>query len=362
MIMRTGVANLPLHGGSCPRWLFPRMARLGGAISEIIVDEHGREEYLRRLSDPYFFQALGCVLGFDFHSSGLTTTVCGALKESVNKQNLGITFAGGKGKTSRRTLSEIGSSEVSTQNIERLQYASKITAKVDSALIQDSYNLYHHVIVFTEKANWCVIQQGMNQDYARRYHWLSDNVGNFVEEPHSAICCDKTETSVLDMTARESRENQEICLDLVKDNPKHLEKYLRRPAQRSLDDFSGRLDEFTMARRHTIIDMDKRNRDTLKRAYEIQPENYEELVALQGVGPKTVRSLALISELIYGAKPSWSDPVKYSFAHGGKDGIPYPVDRQLMDSSTEILRNAIRQSRLGDYDKLHALQRLGQAF
>jgi len=356
--MRKAVVNLPLHSGKCPRWLFPRMKKLGGVISEIVVDEYGQDEYLRRLSNPYFFQALGCVLGFDFHSSGLTTTVTGALKESVNKLNLGITFAGGKGKTSRKTPLEIENSELSTQKIEKLKYSSKVIAKVDSALVQDSYNLYHHVFVFTDKGKYSVIQQGMNDYYARRYHWLSDNIKEFVEEPHSAICCDKKEQDVLNMTAKESEGNREICVDLIKDNPKHLEKYIKRPAQKTLTEFSGDVEEFTFAPRHDIINMNKINMQTLRKAYEIQPKNYEELVAIKGVGAKTIRSLALISDLVYGKRASWKDPVKYTFAHGGKDKIPYPVDRKLMDNNTKLLKNAIRQAKLGENDKINAIKRL----
>ena len=356
--MRTGIVNLPLHTGKCPKWLFPRMKKLAGAISEIIVDEFGTNEYIKRLSNPYFFQALGCILGFDFHSSGLTTTVCAALKESINNLNLGITVAGGKGKTSRKTLGEIENSDLSTNNIEKLQYASKITAKVDTSLIQDSYQLYHHTFIFTEKGKWTVTQQGMNNYYARRYHWLSDNVTEFVEEPHSAICCDKKQETVLDMTAKKSRENRKICVDLIKDNPKHLQRYMKLPAQRTLDQFSNKTPEFSFSPRHDIIDMNKINIQTLQKAYEIQPENYEKLLAIKGVGAKTIRSLALIADIIYGKPASWKDPVKFSFAHGGKDNIPYPVDRKLMDDNTRLLKDAIRNAKVGDKDRIYALRRL----
>jgi len=359
--MRTGIVNLPLHGGKCPRWLFPRMKKLGGAISEAIIDEFGKEEYLRRLSNPYWFQALGCVVGFDWHSSGLTTTVCGALKEAVNSMDIGITFAGGKGKNSRKTPYEIGNSELSSVKIEKLKYASKITAKVDCSLIQDSYQLYHHVFAFTEKGKWVVIQQGLNNNYARRYHWLSDNVRKFIEEPHSAICCDRDEGKVLNMTAKQSEENRKVCVDLIKDNPKHLRKYMINQNQTTLEQFSG-VKEFSFSPRHDIIDMDKINMKTLKKAYEIQPKNYEELVGIKGVGPKTVRSLAMVADVIYGEKASWKDPVKYSFAHGGKDSIPYPVDRKRMDMNTDILKNAVHQANLGKKDKLKALKRLQRLY
>jgi len=356
--MRTGVVNLPLHTGTCPRWLFGRMKKLGGIISEIIVNEYGADEYLRRLSNPYFFQALGCLLGFDFHSSGLTTTVTGALKESVNKLNLGIKIAGGKGKTSRKTPSEIENSELSTNKIEKLKYASKITAKVDTSLIQDSYQLYHHTFIFTDKGKWSVIQQGMNNCFARRYHWLSENVTDFIEEPHSAICCDKKQNKVLNMTSKQSKENREICVDLIKDNPKHLEKYMKLPVQKTLDYFTTKTPEFTFSPRHNIINMNKINIQTLQKAYEIQPENYEKLLAIKGVGPKTIRSLALIADIIYGKKPSWKDPVKYSFAFGGKDKIPYEINKRHYDKNISILRSAIDNAKLGNKDKLNALRRL----
>ncbi|MBD3249207.1 DUF763 domain-containing protein [Candidatus Woesearchaeota archaeon] len=358
--MRTGTVNLPLHTGKCPKWLFPRMKKLSGVISEMIVDEYGSEEFIRRLSNPYFFQALSCVIGFDWHSSGTTTTTCGALKESINSLNLGITIAGGKGAASRKTPSEIENSQlsISTQKLEKLKYASKITAKVDTSLVQDSYNLYHHVFIFTEKGRYAVIQQGMNDHYARRYHWLSDNVGSYIEEPHEGICCDKKQDNVLDMTSKKSRENKSICLDIVKDNPKHLERYIKKPPQMTLDSFSEKAPEITFNPRHDIIDMKKINIQTLQKAYEIQPENYEQLLSVKGVGPKTIRSLAMIADIVHGKPASWKDPVKYSFAHGGKDCIPYPVDKKLMDNNTQILRDAVRKAKLGKKDRLYALKRL----
>ncbi len=361
-MQRTGISSLPLHTGRAPRWLFKRMVPLSGAIAEAIVDEHGKDEFLKRLSDPYWFQALACVIGFDFHSSGTTTTTCGALKQSVNRLNIGVFFAGGKGKASKNTLSEIENSGISTARADRLKYASRMTAKVDTALIQDSYQLYHHVFAFTEKGSWAVVQQGMNDTYARRYHWLSSGITSFVNEPGSAICCDSTAQDVLDMSAAQSEETRKTSLDLVNDNPRHLEKYIKSPAQQTLDRFNEPIAEIAFTPRHTIVDMSKRNLEMLKRAYEFQPKDYEELVSLNGIGAKSIRSLALISEVVYGTRPSWKDPVKYSFAHGGKDGIPYPVDRKVMDSSTEFLENAISQAKLGEKDKINAIKRLRTLF
>lgn len=358
----TGISDLPLHGGKAPPWLFKRMVKLAGGITETIVLEYGQDEFLRRLSDPYWFQAFSCVLGFDWHSSGTTTTATGALKEAVNPEAAGIAFAGGKGKASRKTPSEILSLgekfSLSTKQIERMQYSSKMSAKIDSACVQDSYNLYHHFFVFTEKGKWSVIQQGMNplNKYARRYHWLSENVQSFVEEPHAGIACDSKGESVLDMTARKSGETRKASVDIVKDT-RDFSRFASR--QSLLGDFFGQGPKvLNMPRTHFILDMRKRDIETLNKASEIQPENYEKLIGMQGVGPKTVRSLALISEVIYGKPPSWEDPVKFSFALGGKDGIPYPVDKPTYDKSIEILRVGIEQARLGQKERLGAIRRL----
>ncbi len=364
-MLKTGIANLPLHGGCCPRWLFPRMKKLAGAISEVLIYEYGSEEFLKRLADPYWLQSFGCVIAYDWHSSGLTTTTLAALKESLNKQNLGIKITGGKGTTSRKTpkeIEEFGEKlNLSTNKIERLKYSSKIIAKVDNSLVQDGYQLYTHSLIFLEDGRkYIVIQQGLNylNRYARRYHWMSDNINSFVIEPHSAICGDKKEENVLDMTSRYSLETQKVCVDLVKDNQKHLERHIKTPIQKTLVNF----EHFTMPSHHFIVDMHKRNLETLQKAHEIQPSNYEEFVAIEGVGPKTIRSLALISELVYGTKASWRDPVKYSFAHGGKDGYPRPVNKELMESNAEILRNAIKDAKLGGKEKLFAIKRLSNFY
>jgi hypothetical protein len=359
---KTGVSDLPLHGGKCPPWLFARMKRLGGVISEIILDEYGHDEFLRRLSDPYFFQAFGCVLGFDWHSSGLTVTTLGALKEAVNSRELGIAVCGGKGRASRRTPDEIegfaDSLSLSTNKTEGLVYASRVSARVDNAALQDGYQLYHHCFIFTEKGKWAVVQQGMNPGnrYARRYHWLSSDVRSFVNEPHEGIACDRREEDVLNMVSKDSGKAREASVDIVKDNPNRLSKLLT--GQSTLADFAGQVRRLHMPKSHYIISMDKRNLESLQRAHEIQPENYEALLGIEGIGPKSVRALALISELVYGKPASWQDPVKFSFSHGGKDGIPYPVDRKVYDKSVEVLRTGIEQARMGSRERLQALKRL----
>ena len=348
------------------------MKKLAGAISEIIIDEYGTNEFLKRLSNPYFFQSLGCVIGFDWHSSGLTTTTLGALKEALNQNNLGIQVAGGKGKISKNTLTEIDKCNfsLSERKIAHLKYSSRMSAKVDNCLVQDSYQLYHHSFIFNENGNWAVIQQGMNSDirYARRYHWISGDITNFIEEPHNAICCDSINDKTLDLTSKNNNEIKKISVDLVKDNPNHLKKYfvdryLNMAYQKTLNEFTGNgLLGLSMGPRHTIVDMDKRNIETLKKAYEFQPQNYEELVAIKGVGAKTIRALALISELVYGCELSWKDPVKYSFAFGGKDKIPYPIDKKHYDKTIEIMKNAIKNAKVGNKEKLFAIKRLSSFY
>ena len=361
--MRTGTVSLPLHSGKAPRWLFNRMVKLAGGITEALIYEYGQDEFLKRVSDSYWFQALSCVLGFDWHSSGTTTTTCGALKMALSPEEHGIAVAGGKGATSRKAPEEIGKSgesfSLSTDKIERLKYSSRMAAKVDNSCIQDGYQLYHHCFFLTEKGDWAVVQQGMNTDYARRYHWLSDSVSNFINEPHSGICCDRKEAEVLDMTAGESESTRRISLDLVNDNPEHLRKYLKPAKQKMLADFET---GFGLPPHHPVLDIDisERGMEVLKKAYELQPASYEELVSLYGMGPKKIRALALISDLVYGSAPSWRDPVKYSFTHGGKDGFPYPVDREAYDNSIQVLRESLDSAKLDKKEKYNAIKRLGE--
>lgn len=355
---RTGTVNLPLHGGNAPRWLFSRMVKLAEGISEILIYEYGQEEFLRRISEPYWFQALSCVLGFDWHSSGTTTTTCGALKVAINPMELGIKVAGGKGATSRKAPEEINGFgnlfSLSSEKIEELIYASRMSAKVDNSCIQDGYQLYHHCFFLTENGKWTVVQQGMNENYARRYHWTSEGVESFVEDPHTGICCDRIEKQVLDITSGDSEETRKISLDLVKDNPKHLKNFFKKNMDQKL------ISEFTMPAHHPVFDIDvgRDGMKVLQRAYEIQPESYEELISLREMGPKKIRALALISELLYGAEPSWKDPVKFAFSHGGKDGFPYPVDRKAYDNSIHVLKDAVEEAKLERTEKLYAIKRL----
>ncbi len=367
---RTGVANLPLHGGKAPSWLTGRMRKLAHEIASIMIEEQGTAKFLERLSDPYWFQAFGCVLAYDWHSSGVTTVVTGVLKNAISPQQHGIAVCGGKGKTSRKTPSDIAEVsakfDFSEETIEDLTYASRMTAKVDNTAIQAGYQLYHHAFLVTEEGKWAVIQQGMSATdrTARRYHWLSDNTINFVEEPQTAVACNIKRNKALNMVARASAESRKASVDLAKEPPKKLYRLLEtanRPKNQAslqnwmpapLDPWEQTLNTLNMPRNI--------NWDTLTRLYDFQPDNYEELLSVKGVGPATVRGLALVAELMYGEEPCWEDPVKFSFAFGGKDGVPFPVHREAMDESIQILRSAVEQAKIGETEKLISLQKLRQ--
>ncbi|MEM2104239.1 MAG: DUF763 domain-containing protein [Candidatus Bathyarchaeia archaeon] len=368
-MQRTGVAKLPLHYGKAPKWLVNRMKKLAKEIATVIVDEYGTGEFLKRLSNPFWFQALGCVLGYDWHSSGVTTVVTGILKQAVTPEEHGVAVCGGKGRISRQTPSEIArvceKFGFSDSKITSLRYASKMSAKVDNTAVQAGYQLYHHAFFVDERGRWAVIQQGMclHDRSARRYHWLSESVKNFVVEPHSAIVGDVRRTVVLDMTAEESEGCRRTSLDLTRETPKRLMRLFMsiKPAcQKSLDDwFPKKVQTIWADYPLDVLSMPTNiNWEAIRRVYEFKPQTYEELLSFKGVGAATVRGLALIAELIYGEKPSWKDPVKYSFAYGGKDGVPYPVDRKAMDESVQILRKAVEDAKVGNREKLNALNRL----
>lgn len=342
--MRSGTANLPLHGGKAPAWLFERMKRLSGAIVEHIVTEEGAESFLRKMSDPFWFQSLGCVLGFDWHSSGVTTTTCGAIKEALRERNhLGVYAAGGKGASSRKTPSEIfdyAERNRIGKDANELVNASKLIAKVDSSCVQDGYSIYHHCFLFDSNGNWTVVQQGMNENtrYARRYHWIFDGFESFVRDPHNAVCCDyKGET--LNLVEGSADENRRAGVMLSRRDPDINIRELKK------------LQELNLPSRHGIFIQDI-NPNYLKRAliktYEEQPEGFIDLLAIGGVGAKTLRALCLIGDLLYGAEASWKDPARFGFAHGGKDGIPYPVDRHSYDKTIEIMENAIKKAGKGN--------------
>jgi len=352
--MRTGIAQMPLHTGRAPAWLFSRMTLLAREIVRFIVEEQGPEDLLRRLSDPFWFQAFGCVLGFDWHSSGLTTTTCGALKEALRPigREIGVYVCGGKGAASRKTPVEIAAAcESCGQDAASLAHASRMAAKVDSAAVQDGYEIYHHSFVFTTSGRWCVVQQGMNETsrMARRYHWLSEKMDDFVCEPHAAVCCD-VRGPTLNLVARESADSRAAIARLASEPP---DKVIRE---------ASRVANLDLPARHAIIgacDIDPhRLRTALLATYEAHATQFSEILAVRGVGARTLRALSLIGEVIYGATPSFRDPARFSYAHGGKDGVPYPLDRETYDRSIEILRRAVNSARAGAYEKERAIRRL----
>ncbi|MCL6518495.1 MAG: DUF763 domain-containing protein [Armatimonadetes bacterium] len=358
--MRTGTANLPLHGGTAPAWLFSRMTKLSREIISLMVIEFGTNEVLAKLSDPYWFQALGCVLGFDWHSSGVTTTVCGAIKEGLKgiEDEIGLFVAGGKGSVSRRTPQEIVAyADRFSLNLDpsKLVYASRMSAKVDNTAVQDGYQLYHHVFIFNKHGEWAVVQQGMNETnrWARRYHWLSTSMQDFVCEPHAAVCSDSKSRFVLNMVAEEAEESRRTSAVLASERPEKLVKEIVR------------IKELNLPKHHEVLitDLSPRSLEkTLLKAYERRPKNFRQLLEIEGVGPKTVRALAMIADLAYGASASTRDPAKYSFAHGGKDGHPYPVNRKLYDRSIEVVKRAVEQAKIGNTEKLDALRNLSRFY
>jgi hypothetical protein len=363
---RTGFAQLPLHYGRAPSWLTVRMKKLANEIVTIILDEYGTDNFLRRISDPFWFQAFGCALGYDWHSSGVTTVVTGILKEAILPEEHGIAVCGGKGKISRQTPLEIGNIGkrfgFSNGDIDALRYASKMSAKIDNAAIQAGYQLYHHAFFVAEDRKWAVIQQGMclQDRTARRYHWLSENVSSFVVEPHNAIVGEAKRDAALNMTAKESEDCRKASVDIADEPTQKVMQMIDPTSQKMLDEWLPLdPDEPVKKQKMTFLSMPINiNWRVLREVYEFQPRNYEELLAIKGVGPATVRGLALIAELIYGTKPSWKDPVKYSFAYGGKDGVPFPVDRRAMDESIQMLKQAIEESKIGNKDRILSLQRL----
>jgi hypothetical protein len=333
-----------------------------------MIDEYGTQKFIERLSDPYWFQALGCVLAYDWHSSGVTTVVTGVLKTVLTPEDHGVVVCGGKGKTSRKTPGDIQAAGehwgFSQDVIDDLAYTSRMTAKVDHTAIQAGYQLYHHAFLLTEDEKWAVIQQGMSDEErsARRYHWLSNNTVSYVDEPNNAVACNIIRAKALNMVAKESEASRKASVDLAKEPTKKLYNLIQSTArpqnQASLQTWLPQTDD-PWIQTQTILNMPRNiNWDTLSRIYEFQPSNYEELLAVKGVGPATVRGLALVAELVYGDEPSWQDPVKFSFAYGGKDGVPFPVDCMAMDESIGILKKAVEESRVGEAEKLRSLANL----
>ena len=347
---QSGTADLPLHNGYVPAWLAERMARLGLAVTEALLVEFGKAEVLRRLSDPFWFQSLGAVMGMDWHSSGITTSVMGALKRAVNphSRELGLYFCGGKGVASRQTPSEIVRVCESTGlEAAELVRCSKLSAKVDNTVVQDGFQLYLHCFVLSDTGQWTVIQQGMSpgNSTARRYHWHSAGLRSFVEEPHTAICGDN-QGDILNLTDRHADPARAGVLALTREKPELMMRDIQQlvlPAHHDV-----RAEDVDLKRLGAILWL----------AHDRRPTDFEELVLLEGVGPRTLQSLALVSEVLYGAPARFRDPARFSFAHGGKDGHPFPVPEKVYDETIGVLQMAIRKAKLGQGDKLQAIRQL----
>jgi len=380
-MFKRGIATFTLDYGQCPKWLFERMVKLGREMARVIVAEYGPDEFVRRIADPVWFQALGMVLAFDWNASGLTTILTAALKEAIRgeERDLGIYICGGKGKTSLKTPEQINlfgaRAELSQEKINSLEYNSRMAAKVDSSLVQDGFQIYHHSFFFSKNGVWAVVQQGMNEKAvtARRYHWYSDEIKNIVIEPHSGIISDGRNAG-LNMTARESENTQKISTELMRGSYNTLMKdfqLLRKYStpQSDIVSIGNKHQKLTKMHLHDrdfkilpVVSEDfsksKYLQKILYEVNEIRPKNYEELLSLKGVGPKTIRALALTAEVIYGAKASYRDPARYSFAHGGKDSIPYPVDRPTYNQTITVMRELASKMKIGYSEKNKIINRL----
>ena len=349
---RSGTADLPLHGGHVPLWLAERMSRLGFAITEAIIAEYGTAEVLRRLSDPFWFQSFGAVMGMDWHSSGITTSVMGALKRAVNPhaKALGIYICGGKGKQSRQTPNELlAYSERTGLDGTALVRCSKLSAKVDNTAVQDGFQLYHHNFIVSTEGLWTVVQQGMSHgsSTARRYHWHSSGLKSFVEEPHTGIC-GVNQGPILNMVALEARPSRAAVMAMAAEDPQKMLLEMQH---------------LTMPRHHDVRAKDvnlKRLGAMLWLTHDRRPADFEELLLLEGMGPRTLQSMALVSEIIYGTPTRFKDPARFSFAHGGKDGHPFPVPVNVYDETISVLSKAVAKAKIGESDKQQAIKKLGE--
>ena len=366
MGMRTGSADLPLHGGKVPEWLAQRMARLGRVVVEAIVHHYGRQELLRRLAHPFWFQSFGAVMGMDWHSSGITTSVLGALKRGLTpvEWELGLHVCGGRGRHSRQTPAELVSvGEKVGFDGAALARASRLVAKVDSAAVQDGFQLYLHGFVVADDGSWTVVQQGMNpgRRQARRYHWLSENLKSFVDEPHTAIEGEPV-GNIVNLTDHRAQRSRTAQVELVQ-RPDLVLATLRKlaPEPEPLPQAQLFLPHLQLPAHHDVRAEDlvlRRLHGTLAAAAENGPKDYPELLLTPGVGARTVEALASVAQVIHGAPCRFSDPARYSLAHGGKDGHPFPVPLKVYDETLRVLRTAVDKAKLGNEERLDALKRL----
>lgn len=347
---RSGFADLPLHGGSVPPWLAERMTRLGTAISENVIHHYGRSAFLSRLSDPFWFQALGTVMGMDWHSSGITTSVLGALKRGLNPRSreLGIYVCGGRGRHSRKTPQELQTyAEKNSLDSTSLVCSSRLAARVDNNAIQDGFQLYLHGFVVTTDGEWSIVQQGMNEHtaMARRYHWHSASIRDFTSEPHTGIVGEHQGT-IINLVDGRAKPAQKAMLEIVREKPDATLQSLRHLSLPSHHEV-----------RPENVDL-KRLGAVLALAYERDLQDFASLLLLEKLGPRTLQSLALVAEVLHGAPTRFSDPARFSFAHGGKDGHPFPVPLKTYDETLSFMRRSLDAAKLGHSDKLEGLRRL----
>jgi hypothetical protein len=367
---RAGSADLPLHGGRVPPWLGERMTRLGAVISQAVVHHYGRDELLRRLAHPFWFQSFGAVMGMDWHSSGITTSVLGALKRGLNPMagELGIHVCGGRGKQSRKTPVELAVvGERIGADGSALAKASRLVAKVDSAAVQDGFDLYLHSFIVTDEGHWTVVQQGMNDGLrqARRYHWLSEDLKSFVDDPHAAVegHAQGQIVNLADRRAEASRSAQlellsELGPDGIAREVAALERATAPPARLSDQPL---LPHLIMPDHHDVRAQDvipRRLHATLAAAAEQGPADFPDLLLVPGVGARTVRTLAMVAEVVHGAPCRFTDPARFSLALGGKDRHPFPVPLKVYDQTLTVLKDAVEKARLGNDERLGALKRL----
>jgi hypothetical protein len=361
MARRTGSADLPLHTGQVPHWLAARMARLGRVVVEAIVHHYGRDELLRRLAHPFWFQSLGAVMGMDWHSSGITTSVMGALKHGLAplERELGIRICGGRGRHSRNTPAELAAvGERAGIDGDRLARTSRLVAKVDSAAVQDGFDLYLHSFVVTDDGAWAIVQQGMNVErrQARRYHWLSEGLQSFVDQPHAAVE-GPDQGEIVNLTDHRAADARACEVELVHGDPDRV-----LTALHGLRD-SSTLPHLSMPAHHDVRLSDvllRRLRATLAVAADCGPQDFAELLLVPGVGARTIFALAMVSEVVHGAPCRFADPARFSLAHGGKDGHPFPVPLKVYDETIRVMRNAVGRATLGNDDKLAAIRRLDE--
>lgn len=367
MTRRAGSADLPLHGGRVPHWLGQRMTRLGALIAEAIVQNYGRDEFLRRLASPFWFQSFGAVMGMDWHSSGITTSVIGALKRGLTpmSRELGLHVCGGRGQHSRKTPDELLliANRVGFDGL-ALAQTSRLVAKVDSAAVQDGFDLYLHGFIAADDGKWVVVQQGMNGDrrQARRYHWMSEGLKDFFDSPHSGIEGHQ-QGDIINLADRRAEQSRVTQLELLSDlGPDRLLREISAiRGDRAAPVAQPLLPHLIMPDHHDVREKDvnmRRLHGALAAAADRGPKDFADLILTPGVGARTVEALALVSEVIHGAPCRFSDPARYSLAHGGKDRHPFPVPLKVYDETLRIMKSAVRKGRLGQTEELEALQRL----